>query len=61
MAIIHVSFNPAQYNSIPNPNPEMEFYPLIRTKIKFHPFIRKEGYPLRPWGCDHVVYEKQTQ
>ena len=39
-------FNPAQYNFIPNPTPEMDFYQLIRTKIKFHPFIRKERYPL---------------
>ena len=26
----------------------MEFYPLIRAKIEFHPFIRKERYPLNP-------------
>ncbi len=24
----------------------MEIYPLIRTKVEFHPFIRKERYPL---------------
>ncbi len=41
-----LSFNPAPYNFIHNPSPEMEFYPLIRTKIEFHPFIQKERYPL---------------
>ncbi len=41
-----LSYNPAQYNSNPYPSPEMEFYPLIRTKIEFHPFIRKERYLL---------------
>ena len=41
-----ISFNPAQYNFIPNPSPEMEFFPLILTKIEFHPFIRKERYPI---------------
>ncbi len=45
-----LSFNPAQYNFIPNPSPEMELYPLIRTKIEFHPFIRKESYP--PKACN---------
>ncbi len=39
-------FNPAWCNFIHDPNTEMEFYPLIRTKIEFHPFIRKERYPL---------------
>ncbi len=41
-----LSFNPAQFNFIPNPNAKMEFYPIIRAKIEFHPFIRKERYPL---------------
>ena len=41
-----LSFNPAQFNFIPDPSPEMEFYPLIQTEIEFHPFIRKERYPL---------------
>ena len=41
-----LSFNSAKYNFIPDPSPEMEFYPLIRSKIEFHPFIRKERYPL---------------
>ncbi len=42
-----LSVNPGQYNFIPNPSPVMEFYPLIRAKIEFHPFIRKERYPLK--------------
>ncbi len=48
-----LSFNPAHYNFIPDPSPEMEFYPLIPTKIEFHPFIRKERYPLTLVQCGH--------
>ncbi len=46
MANLSANGNPAQYNFIPEPSPEMEFYPLIQTKIEFHPFIRKERYQL---------------
>ena len=50
MTIKGLIFNPAQYNFIPNPSPEIEFYPLIQTKIEFHPFIRKEHYPLKAYN-----------
>ncbi len=40
-------FHDMSFNFIPNPSPEIEFYPLIRPKIEFHPFIRKERYPLK--------------
>ncbi len=41
-----LSFNPAEYNFIPYPSPEMEFYSLIRFKIKYIPF----NLPTAFWG-----------
>ena len=56
-----LSYNPACYNFIHNPNTEMEFYPLIRAKIEFHPFIRKERYPLKRYlKINQTIFWRET-
>ena len=45
--------NPAWCNFIYIPNTQMEFYPFIRAKIKFHSFILKERYPLTLQIMEH--------